>query len=64
MGMPPIFVSHGTEDTVLPVSATRSSLIPTLEAAGYRVTYQEFEGGHGVPAAISEMALDWFLGVG
>lgn len=26
------------------------------------ITYNEFDGGHQVPAAISEAALDWFLG--
>jgi hypothetical protein len=34
-----------------------------LRDAGYDVTYEEFDGSHNVPAAISESALDWFLGV-
>jgi predicted esterase len=59
----PIFVSHGTLDTVLPVENTRDSIVPTLRAQGDDVTYREFEGSHGVPAEISEAALDWFLAI-
>jgi phospholipase/carboxylesterase len=63
VGNPPIYVSHGTLDTVLRVSGTRDVLVPRLREAGYDVTYEEFEGPHQVPAAISESALDWFLAV-
>jgi phospholipase/carboxylesterase len=58
---PRIFVSHGTADTVLPVTRSRDVIVPSLRNAGYDVTYQEFNGGHEVPAAISEAALEWFL---
>jgi predicted esterase len=47
---------------VLPVSASRDVIVPSLRGAGYAVTYQEFNGGHTVPAEISEAALDWFVG--
>lgn len=60
IGSPPIFVSHGTQDPVLPFSSTRDSLLPTLENAGYDVTFLEFDGGHEVPAHVSKEALDWF----
>lgn len=62
VGMPPVYISHGTEDDVLPVTLSRNSIVPSMRGAGYDVTYEEFEGGHLVPAAISESALDWFLG--
>ena len=62
VGRPAIFVSHGTDDNILPVSASRDTIVPTLRDAGYDVNYQEFVGGHEVPAEISEAALDWFLG--
>jgi phospholipase/carboxylesterase len=61
VGRPRVFVSHGTADTVLPVSRSRDVIVPALRHSGYDVTYQEFNGGHGVPATISETALDWFL---
>lgn len=62
VGEPKIFVSHGLFDGVIPVSASRTSTVPRLQDAGYDVTYEEFEGGHEVPAAIGDAALDWFLG--
>lgn len=63
VGTPPVFIAHGTQDSVLPVSTTRSRIVPGMREAGYDVTYEEFDGGHEVPAVISEAALDWFLGV-
>ncbi len=62
VGKPRIYVSHGTQDNVLPVTISRDGIVPTLRNADYDVTYQEFAGGHGVPSEISESALDWFLG--
>jgi phospholipase/carboxylesterase len=63
VGQPPVYVSHGTNDPILPVSTTRDLIVPTLSDAGYDVTYEEFGGGHELPSAISESALDWFLDV-
>ena len=57
-----IYVSHGTRDAVLPVTISRDQIVPGLRSAGYDVTYHEFDGGHEVPSAISESALDWFVG--
>jgi phospholipase/carboxylesterase len=64
IGTPRVFISHGTEDTVLSVSKTRNTIVPTLRNAGYDVTYREFTGTHSVPADIGEASLDWFLGTG
>jgi phospholipase/carboxylesterase len=64
VGSPAMFVSHGREDTILPVTTTRDFIVPAFRDTGYDVTYEEFTGGHGVPAAIAEAALDWFLGTG
>jgi phospholipase/carboxylesterase len=63
VGKPQIYVSHGTHDTFLPVEASRNTIVPNFIYNGYDVVYNEFEGGHQVPAAVSEAALDWFLGV-
>ncbi len=62
VGQPLVFVSHGTLDSVFPVDVTRNQIVPDLRDAGYDVTYQEFEGGHVVPAATADASLDWFLG--
>lgn len=63
VGKPLIFISHGTEDQILPISSSRDRIVPYLENAGYDVTYQEFEDGHVLPSTISNQAMDWFLGV-
>ena len=60
---PRVYISHGTQDTILPVSNTRDVIVPRFQDADYDVKYEEFAGGHEVPAEISESALDWFLGV-
>ena len=62
VGKPPVFVSHGRGDRILPVSNSRNQIVPALQGNGYNVTYVEFDGGHEVPAGVSELALDWFLG--
>ncbi len=62
VGFPRIFVSHGTLDQVIPVKNSRDQIVPFLQQAGFDVVYQEFEGGHAVPAAISDAAMSWFLG--
>lgn len=60
-GRPRFFVTHGTQDTVLPVDRTSRRLVPALRGAGYDVTYREFEGGHVVPDAYRREAADWLL---
>ena len=61
VGRPRVFVSHGRDDQVLSVTRSRDRIVPEFRAAGYDVMYEEFDGGHEVPAAITELALDWFL---
>jgi phospholipase/carboxylesterase len=61
VGRPPIFVSHGTRDSILPVENAREVIVPTFRDEGYEVEYREFEGGHEVPPEIGSEALDWFL---
>jgi phospholipase/carboxylesterase len=61
VGLPLVYISHGSQDSVLPVGISRDGIVPTMRDRGYDVTYEEFEGDHGVPAAVSEGALDWFL---
>ena len=60
-GRPRVFVSHGSNDAVLSVQNTRIQIVASLEQAGYSVRYEEFDGGHEIPAAIARQALIWFL---
>jgi predicted esterase len=48
-GHPPFFISHGTDDQVLPIGATSRKIVPMLRALGDGVTYVEFSGGTRCP---------------
>ena len=61
-GTPRVFVSHGRDDAVLPIARTSRRLVPALRAAGYSVRYEEFDGGHTVPASVADDATEWLLG--
>lgn len=60
-GKPEIFISHGTQDTVLPINQTSRVLVPRLRESGYTVEYVEFDGIHTVPPAIRDQAMTWVL---
>jgi phospholipase/carboxylesterase len=60
VGRPRVFMSHGTQDRSLPIAGSRA-IAPMFELDGYDVRYDEFEGGHEMPSAIVQGALDWFL---
>ena len=61
-GKPRVFVSHGTDDGVLPIDSTSRQIVPRLRDAGLRVHYREFDGGHAAPLRIAQAALSWWLG--
>lgn len=61
-GKPPVFVSHGTSDTILPISSTSRRLVPDLNRRGYKVRYHEFDGPHTVPPSIAEEGIAWIAG--
>lgn len=58
-GKPRVFISHGIEDTVLPIERTSRRIVPQLRASGYRVRYREFRGPHTVPPPIARDAVAW-----
>lgn len=60
-GTPPLFLSHGVGDSVLPIDRCSRVLAPRLRAAGYDVIYEEFDGRHTVPPAIARRAFAWFV---
>ena len=59
VGRPRIFVSHGTDDRILPIDSTSRLIVPRLRDAGYRTEFLEFEGGHTVPPEVSDAAIRW-----
>ena len=60
-GKPAIFISHGAGDEVLPIQPCSRAIVPRLRKSGYPVLYEEFGGGHAIPAAVAQRAVDWFL---
>jgi len=63
-GVPRIWISHGTQDRVLPVERCGRRVSRDLARAGYDVTYEEFDGGHVVPPGVLTAALAAWLGPG
>ena len=61
-GLPRIFISHGTDDRVLPIDVCSRKLVPRLKAGGYVVDYREFRGGHVVPPELARGAFDALAG--
>ena len=60
-GRPPVFISHGTHDTVLPISRCSRLIAPRLREIGCEVSYREFEGGHVIPPDVARQAVAWLL---
>jgi phospholipase/carboxylesterase len=63
-GSPALFISHGTQDRVLPIDSCSRRIVPRVKGEGYKVLYREFEGPHAVPPEIAAEAVAWFLGAG
>ena len=61
VGKPPVFISHGTVDQVLPIDECSRRIVPQLKQDGYQVTYREFEGKHELPPAVASEAMRWFM---
>jgi phospholipase/carboxylesterase len=61
-GRPRIWISHGSDDRVLPVARCGRRLARELGAGGYDVTYEEFDGGHVVRPDDVAAALSSWLG--
>ena len=62
MGRPRIFISHGTNDRILPIERCGRALAERLKGRQYDVDYREFEGRHAVPPDIAKAAVAWLAG--
>jgi len=60
-GSPRIFISHGTQDQILPIDECGRRLASEFKQKGYNVKLQEFDGPHTVPPQIARDAIAWFL---
>lgn len=61
-GAPRIFVSHGVDDTILPIGNASRRIVPQLQKARYDVISREFAGPHAAPRALVREAVAWFTG--
>jgi phospholipase/carboxylesterase len=53
------FLSHGTQDNILPIGRSRQ-IVRDLRRAHLDVRLREFDGGHTVPPEIAREAFAWF----
>lgn len=60
-GSPRIFVTHGTEDSIVRIGQTSRRIVPRLRSRGYSVRYKEFHGEHAVPPRLAREAVEWLL---
>ena len=61
-GKPRIFVSHGRQDSVLPIDMASREIVPALKKRGYDVNYVEFDGDHTIKRDIASQAAAWLVG--
>ena len=61
-GRPDFFISHGTNDPILPISRCSRLIVAGLQKRGYDVTFREFEGGHEIPEEIATEGMRWVSG--
>jgi len=61
-GKPPVFISHGTLDQVLPLELTSRVIVESLHAEGYSVDFREFSGGHAISASLAREAFSLVSG--
>lgn len=61
IGRPRVWISHGTDDAVLPIDRCARPIARSLRESGYELCYQEFAGPHVVPPDSVDRALRWWL---
>jgi phospholipase/carboxylesterase len=60
-GKPRIFISHGRQDSVLPIDMASREIVPALKKRGYDVNYVEFDGDHTIRRDIAGQAAAWLV---
>lgn len=59
VGQPRVFLSHGTNDAILPIDRCGRPIAAGLHHNGYAVEYIEFDGGHEMPDPIIRASFSW-----
>lgn len=63
VGLPPITVTHGTFDALVPWGISAEYVVPALRAAGHEVEFVSFTGTHAVPLQVVTEAMRALGGV-
>jgi phospholipase/carboxylesterase len=58
-GKPSFFISHGTQDNILPIERCGRRVAKDLTSRGYEVTFREFPGRHEIPGDVMREELKW-----
>lgn len=61
VGRPRIFMSHGTDDRILPIDSCGRRLATKLVSLGYQLDFHEFNGPHLVPKETAQEAVAWLV---
>lgn len=56
---PRFFISHGTQDHILPINSCGRRIAQGLKSRGYDVTFREFDGDHEIPADVAREGMMW-----
>lgn len=62
-GLPPIVITHGTNDAVLSYAYCRDTIVPSLRAMGHTVDFRSFEGPHAVPLSVATEEINRLGGI-
>jgi phospholipase/carboxylesterase len=61
-GKPSFFISHGTQDNILPIDRCGRRVANDLRSRGYEVTFREFPGRHEIPIDVMRDGFKWMRG--
>jgi phospholipase/carboxylesterase len=61
-GRPKVYLSHGRQDTILPIEDCGRRIAAQLTRQAYVLRFDEFDGGHMASPEVREAAVSWFLG--
>jgi predicted esterase len=60
-GRPKVYMSHGRQDTILPIDQCGRRIAAQLTRQAYVLRFDEFDGGHTANPEVRETAVSWFV---
>lgn len=60
-GRAKFFLSHGTDDPILPIDHASREIARDLRSAGFSVALREFQGEHTIPPEVAREAFEWLV---